>query len=113
MYVFDFDGEAIDHETLTPTSAIGISATMIEPTSDSGGNFAGMSAKAALITVEAAAINFSLDGVDPTAAAGTNVGHQLDAGQSYVIRGLINLKKFRCIERVAANGATVKVTTFA
>lgn len=70
-------------------------------------------AKAALITVETAAIKFALSGTKPTATAGTNYIHQMDAGQSYVIRGWQNIKNFKCINAVASNGAIVKYTLFA
>lgn len=64
--------------------------------------------KAALITVKSFPINFTLSGVTPTVTAGTNHGHQMDAGQSYVIRGYSNIRKFRCINAVASNGAIVE-----
>ena len=68
--------------------------------------------KAALITVETAAIKFTTDGTLPTATSGTNYGHQMDAGQSYVIRGYKNIRKFKCINAVASNGAILKYTLF-
>ena len=68
--------------------------------------------KAALITVEIAAIKFALSGTVPTATAGTNYVHQMDAGQSYVIRGYNNIRKFKCINAVAGNGAIVKYSLF-
>jgi hypothetical protein len=68
--------------------------------------------KAALITVKTAAIQFTLSGVTPTAIAGTNHGHQMDAGQSYVIRGYNNIRKFKCINAVASNGAIVEYSMF-
>lgn len=64
--------------------------------------------KAALITVKTAAIQFTLSGVTPTVTGGTNHGHQMDAGQSYVIRGYNNIRKFKCINAVNANGAIVE-----
>ena len=64
--------------------------------------------KAALITVKTAAIQFTLSGVTPTVIAGTNHGHQMDAGQSYVIRGYSNIRKFKCINATNANGAIVE-----
>lgn len=73
---------------------------------------AGLKPKAALITVETAPIKFTLDGTNPTATAGTNFGHQMDAGQSYVVRGWSNIRKFRCINAVASNGAIVKYSLF-
>ena len=64
--------------------------------------------KAALITVKSFPINFTLSGVTPTVIAGTNHGHQMDAGQSYVIRGYNTIWKFKCINAVNANGAIVE-----
>jgi len=68
--------------------------------------------KAALITVETAAIKFALSGLLATATSGANYIHQMDAGQSYVIRGYHNIKKFKCINAVASNGAIVKYSLF-
>jgi hypothetical protein len=68
--------------------------------------------KAALITAETAAINFTIDGTAPTAAAGTNHGHQMGVGQSYVVRGYHNIKKFQCINSVNGNNAVVKYSLF-
>ena len=68
--------------------------------------------KAALITAETAAINFTIDGTIPTLAAGTNVGHNMSAGQSYVVRGYQNIRKFQCINSANGNNAVVKYTLF-
>ena len=68
--------------------------------------------KAALITVKTAAIQFTLSGVTPTVIAGTNHGHQMDADQSYVIRGYHNIRKFKCINAVNANGAILEYSLF-
>ena len=68
----------------------------------------GLQVRAALITVEIAPINFTMDGSTPTVTAGTNLGHQLAAGQSYVISGENNVRNFQCINAVASSGAIVK-----
>lgn len=68
--------------------------------------------KSALITVETATITFTQDGTIPTASAGTNYGHQMVVGQSYVIQGWNNIRNFRCINTVNANGAVVKYSLF-
>ena len=68
--------------------------------------------KAALITVETDAIKFSLSGILPTATSGANYIHHMDAGQSYVIRGYHNIKKFKCINAVASNGAIIKYSLY-
>ena len=68
----------------------------------------GLKAKACLITVETASIKFTESGATPTITAGTNHGHQVDAGQSFVIRGWANVARFKCINAVASNSAIVK-----
>ena len=98
------------HETLTPgNTATGITSTVILPTS---GDFIAIHAIGALITVESNSINFCIDGSTPTAAAGTNVGHQMNAGQSYYIEDQRGVVKFKCIDRVSGSASKVKVTTF-
>lgn len=72
----------------------------------------GVQPKAALITVKTAAIQFTLSGVTPTVIGGTCHGHQMDAGQSYVIRGYSNIRKFKCINAVASNGAVLNYSLF-
>jgi hypothetical protein len=69
----------------------------------------------ATIDVGSAAIDRSTfyPGTNPTAIAGTDYGHQMDAGQSYVVRGYNNIRKFKCINAVASNGAIVKYSLFA
>jgi hypothetical protein len=66
-----------------------------------------MLAKEALIDVETYAIRFRIDGVSPTAS----VGHYLASGQSMVLKGMDNLRKFRCID-TAAGASSVKITVF-
>lgn len=108
MIVFALDGEAHGHEALAPgDTPVGITAVYLQPTS---GKFKGLQAQAALITVEDNSMHFTIDGTTPTAHAGTDVGHQMDAGQSYVIRGIISLKNFLCIDRVSGSTSKVKVT---
>ena len=68
--------------------------------------------KAALITVEGFAVNFSLSGIAPTVAAGTNYGEVIAAGGSYVVRGWNNIRNFRCINTVASSGSIVKYELF-
>ncbi len=68
--------------------------------------------KAALITVETAAVNFTLDSINPTLTASTNFGSQIASGQSYVIVGWNNIKNFSCINSVASNGAILKYQLF-
>jgi len=106
--VTEIPGIPTGHETITPSASTGITAGLILPTS---GNYQ-FNAVAALITVENYAINFTLDGTAPTAAAGTNVGHVLYVGDSFLIRGAVAVNNFRCIDRVAGSASSVKITVF-
>jgi hypothetical protein len=126
MWTFASDGEAFASCVLsTITSSQGfknaavaqIAGTDISAAANIGQLFdpltgwaSGLQVNAALITCETAAINFTMDGTTPTATAGTNIGHQLGAGQSYVISGGNNVRKFRCINAVAGSGAVVKAS---
>lgn len=67
---------------------------------------------AALVTVETASVNITIDGSTPTLSANNNVGHTLSAGQSYVLKDPNEIRKFRVINSVNASGAVVKVTYY-
>lgn len=108
MRVFAISGVAGGFETLaTTTSSIGFTSAKIAPTT---GNFAGMRARAAIISVETADIRFTIDGTTPTVTAGTGAGHLLTKGGSYELDGEQNVENFRCINAVASSGAVVKCT---
>lgn len=110
MYVTDMIGDAGAYEAITPgDTATGLSAATLNPTS---GLYKGMTATGALITCEDDTVNFTIHGTAPTAKAGTNVGHALDAGQSMVIRGEGSLRNFKCIDRVSGSAGTVKVSVY-
>lgn len=110
MYVFDTPGDAGTMETITPgDTATGITKTIRHPISGVGAN---TEATGALLSVEDNTINFSIDGTTPTNKAGTNVGHKMDANQSYVIRGVQAVKDFKCVDRVSSSAGVVKVTPF-
>jgi len=67
----------------------------------------------ALVTVRTASIIFTLDGTTPTTLASTaNYGNQADAGQSFVLSSIEEIKQFRCINSVASNGAIVFATFY-
>lgn len=125
MNVFDNEGEAGASFILsTITSSQGVVnasvgviggtaiTAMAELLQPKRGAFQGLIAKAALITVETGTVTMTLDGSTPTVAAGTNLGHQFAAGQSYVIKGENNIRNCRFINTVAANGTVVKGTLF-
>ncbi len=110
MRVFTIDGVADQFETIgTTTSSIGFTAATILPTT---GDFIGIQARAALISVETADIRFTIDGTTPTITAGTGAGHLLSSGASFIIYGEKNVANFLCINAVASSGAKVKCTYF-
>jgi hypothetical protein len=69
-------------------------------------------AKAALISVEVASVNFSMSGSLAGTTALSNMGHKMDLGQSYVVRGWSNIKSLSIINSVASSGAIVKYSLF-
>ena len=109
MQVTDILGDAGAYEAITPgDTAAGIDKDNLN--ADVHG--ATKQAIGALITGEDETVNFTLHGTTPTAAAGTDVGHALAAGESYVIRGISNLRNFQCIDLVSGSAGTVKATIF-
>jgi hypothetical protein len=72
----------------------------------------GVPAQGALVKVETAAINVCLDGSAPTAAAGTNIGLQMDPGESLMVDDADNVKNLKIINRVNASGSIAKVVIF-
>ncbi len=98
--VISWEGLAIASETITPgNNSTGITQALMTA-----------NVIAATISVEGNTIHFSESGVDPTPAAGTNIGHSLFAGNSYTIVGRRNVQRFRCIDRVSGSAGVVKVT---
>jgi hypothetical protein len=109
MIVTDILGDAGAPESISPgDTSTGITATIYRQTIHGAEKLA----TGALITAEDETMNITFDGTDPTALAGTNVGHAFSAGESYVLRGINNVKNFRCIDRVSAVTGTIKVTPF-
>ena len=103
-------GEAGGYENLTPGDVVtSVTSTVRVPTS---GTFAGIPAWGLLVAVEDNDINFTFDGTDPTAAAGTNIGFQAGNGDSFFLYGISNVKNFKCIDRVSGSAAVVKVTPY-
>jgi hypothetical protein len=109
MIVTDMLGDAGQYENITPGDVVtGITASLLNASIHGSTQ----QAIGALITCEDQTVHFTIDGTAPTAIAGTNVGHALAAGDSYVIRGISNLRNFKCIDAVSASAGTVKVTVF-
>lgn len=106
MIVFALDGDAGKIETLVPgNSPTGITASLLVSAE-------GLQAQVALMTVEDNSINFAENGTNPTAEAETDVGHTMTDGQSRLIRGISNLRNFRCIDRVSGSASKVKITVY-
>lgn len=104
MIVREELGTAAAHEKINPTSATGITSTLLKPTS---GTYNGYCAIAALITVETNPIRFRIDGTD----ASTTTGHQVLAGEDITIVGGVNINNFSCID-TATGASNVYVTVF-
>jgi hypothetical protein len=98
--------------TLTGTSKYSSGTLTIANTQEFVPLIPRQSPKAALITIETAAINFTQGGILPTATSGTNYGHIMSAGQSYVLRGYSNIRNFKAINSVASNGAILKYSLY-
>ena len=94
-------GDPIGFETIAPTSAKALTATLVQTA-------AGVQAQTALVTVEAQQVRFRMDGTAPTAT----VGHIIASGGSYVVEGHVAIKNLKFID-TAAGASTVRVTTFA
>jgi hypothetical protein len=110
--VFAHDGEAMGHEKLsTITTSTGFTSTFYMRAR--GGTGQGtIPCKAVLITVETGDIRITMDGTTPVVTGATQAGHLVTTGQNYVIRGWENIRNFRCINAVNANGAVVQCTFF-
>ena len=85
-------------------AAVGMSANLIKPTT---GPYAGVLAKAALVSLEGGDVRFRIDGGNPT---GTD-GHQLTPGDNLVLSGTQALRQFKVIRMGGTNG-TLRVTYF-
>ena len=93
------EGDCLAYEKLTTETAVGFT--------ESKYRVKGQTAQAALITVETAAIRFTMDGTTPVVTGVSEAGHKMDVGQSFVIRGYKSITQFKCINETASNGAKV------
>jgi hypothetical protein len=115
--VFDIEGVAGATEKLstTLTSSVGFTATTYTKTGGSLCRDAGSTScnpRAALISVETAAVRCTFDGTAAAVTGASQTGHLLNSGDSYVIRGETNITQTRCINAVASNGAVIMVTYY-
>lgn len=102
------------HEALAPgDTATGITAGVRNPV-DGAGNFTGLQAITALVTIEDNSMRFTVDGTTPTNANGTSadVGHLITAGQNYVVENETGVQYFKCIDAVSGSASKAKVTVF-
>jgi hypothetical protein len=102
VQVYAPEGECRAYEKLSTglTSSLGFTAAKLL--------YKGRIAQAVLISVETAAIRFTMDGTAAviTATSG-GTGHLVDVGQSFVIRGTESVRNFRAINAVASSGSVV------
>lgn len=100
IQVYAPEGDCRTYEKLsTITTATGFTTTK--------SLYKGRIAQAVLITVEEAAIRFTMDGTTPVVTGAGEVGHLMNAGDSFVINGHESVRNFKCINAVAANEAEV------
>ena len=100
-------GVAYAHEILdmTDDTAQGPTAANLKDAND-------LPVKMMLVSVEANTCQFSEHGTAPTATSGTNIGHKMVAGTSYVVNGTENCKNFLIINSVAGTDAIPKLTFY-
>jgi hypothetical protein len=104
---FDLPGtlQAFGFERLTvSTSAVGLTASKIEPVSSVLEHDAGK-AKAVKITVDTDKVRYREDGTNPT----STIGHEVAVGSEVWIVGLRNIQQLRMIRSGVAD-AVVEVT---
>ena len=108
MIVTNYGGDPFDGENIVPgDTSTGFTLATMNPVGVNNRN-----AEAAFIQVEANTINYNLEGIAATAAAGTNVRHALLSGESIFLVGKVALQNFRCIDRVSGSASVVKVTYY-
>lgn len=97
-------------ETLTGGTSSGTVAIAQAPIALEKGRY--QHPKTLLITVETASVHVTITGTTPTATAGTNHGITLTSGMSWVVRGINNIRNFKCINETNANGALLKYVLY-
>ena len=103
MYTIEDLGVNSGYEVLVSTASIGITSSLILPTS---GSYKGIMAKAVLINNESHSIRIKMNGD----AASATVGMLLPAGTFYTITNVTNIKQFRCMD--CSGAASVRVLIF-
>jgi hypothetical protein len=106
-FVLKTDGsEPGNFELLTVgTTPVAFSGSKINPTS---GSYAGMSAKAVLVSAEGGDIRFRVDG---TGSPSSTSGHVMTSGDVLLISGTQAIVQFRAI-RLGTSNVTMQVTYF-
>lgn len=90
---------------LTDDAAHGVTVANLQNDDD-------IQVKCVLVTNEGETVNFTEHGTDPTATSGTNIGHQLVQGGSYIVNGIENVARFKAINAVAGADGIVKITFY-
>lgn len=100
-------GTAYAHEKLdlTDDGAKGPTASNLKDSNN-------LPVKTMLVSVEGNTCNFSEHGTAPTATSGSNIGHKMAAGTSYVVNGIENITNFKIINAVAASDGIPKLTFY-
>ncbi len=94
-----------DYEVImVGADAAGLSSVKIKP---AGGSYAGLSAQAALLSLEGGDVRFRLDGGLPT----SDNGHYLGSGDTLCLSGTQTLQQFRAI-RAGESNVTLRVSYY-
>ncbi len=98
------------YEKITPGNNVtGFTSSKIEPMT---GPLAGKKAIKALVYVKAAAVNYTVDGTEPTQSGGTDIGMYAAAGSTITVLGYHDIGTFRCIDATAGSASDLRVTYF-
>lgn len=111
IFSVSYLGKPSGRENLEPgDTATGITSTLRHPTS---GAFKGRDARGALIQNKAQnEAQFTIDGTDPTASAGTDVGFVLGHDDSFTLSTKDEVINFKCIDRVSGSRCKLEVLVF-
>ena len=110
MYVMGYNGRAGSREKITPgDAATGITPAIMAPVS---GIYKGLTARSALVQNQGETAKFTINGTNPTAAAGTDVGMLLTQNNSFEIAGYENIKNFKAIDNVSGQASKIEVVCY-
>lgn len=109
--VLSYEGKPGARELLAPADTVtGITSTVIKPAT---GQFKNKHAKCVVIQNKGVGnAKFTIDGTDPTALAGTNIGFVLTQYSSYIISDKDAIDKFRVVDNVSGALSKIEVVAF-